>query len=190
MLLSCIPLLPAFKSWDSSFSKIAIVIIPCMKPGLIILHSQSIRGQHSPYSAVQMALKPGKGWAGIEDAFRLLPGPHFMIQQTVDGEGLPIETSAPLSRPMTGASTSGLDRMEPTVSFSGIRVMTLSCLSLYSEVERKDVDVSILGDGNDIERLVYRQSTLMVANLTMKFIALYIDFFMSSTVRYQKLYSL
>lgn len=63
---------------------------------------------------MQAALKPGKGWSGLEDAFKLLPGPHFEIQQTVDEAGLPTESSAGPVKPTPGVPSC---RMPPAAVF-------------------------------------------------------------------------
>ncbi len=52
---------------------------------------------------MQAALRPGQGWATLDEVFRQLPGPRFEVHQTVDEQGMPKETAAQLSKSSPGA---------------------------------------------------------------------------------------
>ena len=50
----------------------------------------------------QAALRPGQGWATLDEVFRQLPGPRFEVHQTMDEQGMPKEAAAQLSKSSPG----------------------------------------------------------------------------------------
>ncbi len=64
----------------------------------------------------QAALRPGQGWATLDEVFRQLPGPRFEVHQTVDEQGMPKETAAQLSKSSPGRRACSLitRNREPT----------------------------------------------------------------------------
>ncbi|KAK9837545.1 hypothetical protein WJX84_004210 [Apatococcus fuscideae] len=66
----------------------------------------------------ESALRP-QGWSGLEDALRLLPGPHFEVKPTAFSED-PQDTEAPEPAPSAAAAPSGLGLLSRPGSGTGM----------------------------------------------------------------------